>query len=484
LKRVWLSLAVLLLPALVWAGAPVRAAHADLAGLPREARPYYRYFDLTNLPQAERETAVAVMAGHVQGLSTEADITPPAIVPGTAGGLVRVNLLDYGWGVKLWEKLADVDPYYHQTVEVDQPYGYYGPDGKQVVTKVEKVKKRAIAPWVTDGAEEARMAGELIEWTQSQAPILRADWFFNQTAAQADRVAGYYEWLGIKDETSFQRLIGFDAKRRRAKVELREAVSDSGVTKEPRAYVRYDADEGGAYRYTLDFRKAAGALDPLEVRGRTIEEVYRDPKNVKDVASEQFGDLPNGFIASGLFNNKGERQDSAPDFIASDKRSKSNDSRVHVNVSCLRCHDNAGTQTLVMWYRNLYQAPLALQDADYRQFRELKQQYLRKLEPAQERDRQRFTEAVKEATGRPVKEYLRAYAAFWERYEDARVDAEWAAQELGVTPDVLKKALRRQLETTGRIHHKAGAFLRGQHIGVRQYEDIHGELQTYLRGVQ
>lgn len=489
-----LALAVLLCPALVWAGVPVAEAHADLAKLPPAARCYYRYLTLSTRTPVERELAYRVYSGHANGLSVESDISPLTVVPGTAGALLRVNIQDYGWNAATWEKLTDADPYYHLTVTVQEskhyPQGlwhggqFYAPGYWNYGPKKDV---RATAPWIAEGPAAAQMK-ELIEWTHSQSPILKADWFFNQTAIQAGRAAGYYDWLGVKDEKSFQALVGFDAGKHRRKVELREAISDSGVTEQPRGYARFEADEGGAYRYTLDFRIGVAGLNALRVLGQDIEDAYRDPKNVKDVASEQFGDLPNGFLASFLGNNAGVRQDSAPDFIASDGLSKSNDKRVHVNASCLRCHKNAGTQTLTAWARNLFQPPLALQDPDPHKFRVKKQQYLRALEPAQERDRQRFSAAIQEATGLDAKAYLAAYAAEWERYEDAKVDLAWAADEMYVTPDVLTKALMRQLKVTGGIDPVAGVFLhtgdRKQTIGIRQFEEVYPILQTYLRGVQ
>jgi len=428
----------------------VDAALVDVRKLAPEQQVLVRY--LVAGPHA-KEDDPKVLSGHVTGLSKETDITLPARV---APGLFRVNLDDYGWDREVYERLANADPWYHVRVELQ--------------LRGKKFKRTAQAPWMGKGIYE------LVYLTQSQAPILRMDWFFNQTTAGEGRDPNYYDFLGIKDEKTFHALVGYDSKRKRRKVELREAVAESGVSPgRARGIVRETAEDGALW-LTYDFRKAVDKLNPLRVLGRDLDREFRKA-DVNDVATEQFGHLPNGMWAWYLGNNKGERQVTAPDFAASDNRSKSNDHRVHINVSCIRCHADAGIQPIDGWIRNLISPPLALQSPDYKVLRELRQQYLRKLEPFIEKDKLGHAVAVLEATGWKAEVYATKYAEYWERYEDARVDAEYAALDLGIDVKVFQRKLGTYLQATNQLDSVLSAFLlegrRARTIGIRQWEEAH-----------
>jgi cytochrome c553 len=236
---------------------------------------------------------------------------------------------------------------------------------------------------------------------------------------------------------------------------------------------------GGGYWKSLDFKLAKDERNPLRILGRDIEKAYD--------ATEQFGHLPNGFWATGLFDKQGKVQASAPDFIASDHRSNSNDKRVHVNAACIRCHDNGGLQDIDGWARNLFQPPLKLQSVDYYKERELRQQYFRDLKALLERDRKIFAEAVKDATGMEVKAYAKAYAQEWERYEDARVDLAWVANDLATTPEMLKKAVERDIKMQGQASDTVLSVfilegLRQRSISIRQWEEVYPIAQMVISG--
>jgi cytochrome c553 len=330
------------------------AVSADLRRLPEGARISARYLRLDNIPADDREKAYQAIAGHLQHLSTATDITPPAVVQGTAGALLRLNLDDYYIAAATWERLADADPYDHVKLNVTEPWpgGTWPGDGTHYAAGSFPYT-RTISAFAPVGLPaEHKLLLDVAYMTHSRAPVLRADWFFNQTAAQQGRNPGYYDFLGIKDKKTFEALGGFDAKRSRRKIEYREAVGDSGVTAQPRAIARFDADEGGVYWYSVDFKRAVDKQNPLRVLGKDIEQ-HAD-------AFETYVRLPNGFWATGAFNGKGERQDVAPADVAADGKSKSNDKQVHVNASCTRCHDNGGLKDVDGWTKNLFAPPLAL----------------------------------------------------------------------------------------------------------------------------
>ncbi len=465
----------------------VTLAAADMSRLPPAIQPHVRYLTLQERQQYTLQDAARTLSGHCNGLSRETDIVVPTLV---GPGLLRVNLEDYGWKVGIWEQLAEADPWYHVKTVTDTvwPGGVYPGDGKHYAAGAfsEREKTTAIAPWLTETPAARAAIAALVAGTRSKAPILRADWFFNQTAAAIDRKPNYYDFLGIKDEKTFQALVGFDAKRKRRKVEIREAVADSGVALQPRGIIRETAEDG-AYWKTYDFRKSVDKVNPLRVLNGDLDEAFL-AAGANDAASEQYGHLANGMWATFLGNNKGVRQDTAPDFIASDSMSRSNDKRVHANVSCLRCHLNGGLQDIDGWARNLFQPPLSLQSPDYAIARRLRQQYARKLEPYLDRDRAMYAESVMLATGWDTKEYARQYAGYWESYEDAKVDAAYAAADLGITPAVFVQKLTAYMKATGNIDTVLSVFLlkgpRQRTIGIRQWEEGYPLAQYLIRGYQ
>lgn len=441
--------------------------HADLARLPAALRPRVRYLDLTTLDPKTRPAAVRTLAGHCNQLSRVAVLTAPVQV---SPALLRLTLDDYGWDPLVWDRLGESDPYYTVRVVEDWPGGIYRHDGRHYPPGAFRVAKPYPAPWT------GPQAAEVWTWTQSLAPVLRADWWHNQTAAQADRPAGYYDFLGIADEKGFQKLIGFDAAKAEAfRFELRAAIADSGVTLQPRAIARHDALGGGYWR-SFDYKVAINEKNPLRVLGRDAQKAYD--------ATEQFGALPNGFWATGLFDGAGKRQDFAPPDIASDGRSLSHDKRVHVNVSCTRCHVEGGLRPLDDWTRNLLAPPLALRTPDYQASLLLRQQYARALEPFLARDRATYEAAVKEATGMDAKAYAAAYAALWEGYEDARIGLPEAARSLGVDAEDLRVRLLAAAKGNALDPVLSVLLLEGPRrrtLGIRQWEEVYPAAQALLQ---
>jgi hypothetical protein len=463
----------------------IAAAHADLAKIAGD-KTRLRYLSLYATPAKERERFIRVLNAHCNALSREPDLTPVAIVPGTQGSLVRIDLRDYRWDKATWEKL--LDPYFTAMVEttVETPWeggtwrddGRYYPQGAFRYKKT--VRSQALAPWLSDTAAAQKRLAEVVQWTGSKAPVVHAAWWFNQTAAAADRSPNYYDFLGVKDEATFQKAIGADVKRAEdLGAELREAVADSGVTLHPRAIVRLGTVTGSLWK-TLDIGQVKGNKNPLRVLGREIDKEYD--------ASEQFGHLPNGLWATGLFDRQGKVQASAPDNIASDGMSKSNDRRVHVNVSCIRCHANGGLQDLDGWVRNLLTPPLQLRSPDFDRVRELRRQYARKLEPFIEKDRAVFANAVREITGGwEPKEFAAAYAAEWERYEDAKIGLAEAAADLGVSVERWWKALDASVRSGSGDTVLSSMLLQNPRLNrvpVRVWEDSYGAAQLILKGHQ
>lgn len=463
----------------------IAQAHADLARIAGD-RSHLRYLSLYAVPTNDREKAIRVLNGHVNGLSREPDLTPVAIVQGTAGSLVRIDLRDYKWERATWEKL--LDPYFTATIETKVetawPGGVWADDSRHYQPGAFRYYKRTrtltLAPWLTETPEQRQKLADVVQWTGSKIPVVHAGWFFNQTAAAADRSPNYYDFLGVKDEATFQKAIGADVKRAEdLGAELREAVADSGVTLHPRAIVRLGTVSGALWK-TLDVAAVKDAKNPIRTLGRDIDKEYD--------ASEQFGTLPNGLWATGLFDRAGKVQATAPDTIASDGQSRSNDRRVHVNVSCIRCHADGGLQPIDGWVRNLLTPPLQLRSPDYERVRELRRQYARKLEPFIDKDRAFFATAVKEITGgMTTKEYAAAYAAEWERYEDGKIGLDQAAADLGVPVERWRRALDASVRA-GTGDTVLSVMLldnpRLNRVPIRVWEESYSSAQLILRGYQ
>jgi hypothetical protein len=472
---------------------------------------------LENVAPEDREDAYLVMCGHVQHLSNQADLKLPTIIPGTAGALIRIHHDYYGWDAKVYEQLADASPHIYQNLNVTEetfydkdvvvPWkgGVWPNDGKYYARgsfthwdtiKVSRndaytTKERALAAHLAYGKDGKKNLARLVELTQSRVPLVHADWFFNQTAAQFNRKPGYYDFLGVKDEDGFRKLGGFDGKlSKEFSKELREAVGISEVTHQPRAFARENAAGNGYWR-SFDFLKAIDRANPLRVLGREIEDNYD--------ASEQYIGLPNGFLATGVFAGpkakdaagkavkKGTRADFAPGEIASDSLSRSTDRLVHVNVSCTRCHaSDRGLRSMDGWVRGVLVPPLKLESPDYDKARELAQQYGRKIESFLDRDRSIYEEAVKECTGWDARTYGGKYAWMWERYEDAQVDLAWAADDLGTTPEFLFALIDARVKASDylpldkRLDIVVGGLFQKRSIGIRQYEEIYLLLREYL----
>ena len=454
--------------------AAVRAAHADAVDLPYGVARQVRYLALYAVPEADREEVLRVLSFHCNSLSRESELAPPRVV---GGGVVRINLLDYGWKAATYDKLAEADPYFHEQVTVvkETPgryvYDAYG-RGSWVAGKKQEVKQTAAARWLP-----AQEMTDLIAWTQSPAPVLRADWFVAYTAVQADRKVGYYDLLSLgKKEADFQTLIGADVVKAKAvKKEVAAAVARSRVTLNNRSMERFPTLTG-AYWRTHDYKTNTFKQNTLRLLDGDTEPPQGD-------ASEQYGTLPNGLFAFWLQNDKGERQDTAPDFIASDGQATGTDRRVHVGLSCIRCH-TPGIQPIDDWTRRVYRGAVQLQSPDYEKLKRLQRLYLSDLEGQVKRDQADYAEALRKTNGLTPEVNAKAYARLWDRYvEHDRLPAD-VARECGVTELTLLASLKAYVKRTGQLDPILAGLLQTPPVPVRaeHSEEVFPLLMQILGG--
>lgn len=386
--------------------------------LPVDANRRQRYLDLTHLPPDQLPDGFKVISYHLNARSREPDLVPPTALAG--GTVLTFDLRDYGIDPYVYGRLGTPEanePYFHIQVEFTDSYG-------------KKTRQMAAAPWLP-----AQDVVELYRLTGSQVPILRADWFVWQTAIQKDRVVGYYDLLGLGNkEADFHRLIGANpSEAKRLRLETAASVSTSGVTLNNRGISRMQSLSGG-YWFTQDYKTSTD-------RQNTIRLLAGDTEPSQGDASEQYGVLPNGLFAFWLQDKNGNRQDAAPDDIASDSRSTGNDKRVHAGLSCVRCHVE-GLRSINDHVRNLFRERIQLVSPDYDKFRRLRQLYLSDLPGKLSEDNLRYAGALKLLNGLAPEENAKLYGWFWESYIDTPLGVSQVALELGCEEKVLLDRLR------------------------------------------
>lgn len=444
-------------PERMWAPSDsVVAAASDIAKLPADQATATRYLDLGSVPVEERPALIQVLAGHVNSLSREPDLVAPVVVPGTRGALLRIDLRDYGWKFSTFGALADASPYHHVRIKTH--------------TGADAWKNTALAPWLSETKEAAIATTYLAQRTQSRAPIVSGQWFLWQTSVQEGRgAAGYYDFLGVKDQKGFEALVRFDAKLA-SKLEQRRVVIFSGVTQEPRRVERTHTVLGGLWR-TSDSAEAVDEKNPLnQLNG-----------GLKADATEQFGPLPNGLPAWLLANGAGVRQDKAPDNIVSGDRTSAKDGRLHVYLSCWRCH-GAGKASGVL---DLDAAPIReLYSVDADKLRELRRQYLRDLQPLIDQDRQAYAAALKAATGLEPAKYAVELSRFYQRYDEARVDAAWAGRDFGMDGRTFAATLNAYRRASGYLLPSLSVIANGGAVPIRQWQEAVPAAWLAIKGVK
>lgn len=472
------------------AGGPasaVAAAHADAARLAPQERLYTRYLSLYAVPEPRRAEFAKVLAFHLNSLSREAEIYPPRKV---APDLLAVKWIDYGWDPAVWERLAGVDPYFHlkEKLITDGFVRTVWPGGKQSgkFFKAGKYREFQKAGTVIDAPAfwvNRKEIDDLREWTLSEAPVLRADWFLVQTAIAADRVAGYYDWLGLgKKEADFQKLIGANVEEsRRVKREVAAAMARSGVTLKNRGIVRFQSITGG-YWVTQDFKTSVKRQNVLRLLDQD-----RDPP--QGDASEQYGFLPNGLFAFWLQDKEGVRQDTAPDFIASDKQSTGNDARVHAGKSCITCHVE-GIRPIDDYIRKTYQGSVKLTSPDYEKFKRLRQLYLSDLEKWVKQDTEQYAATLLVVSGMKPAELAKAYAAAWDAHVEVDLLPADAARELGIEEKAMLAALKKYAspppDGVGKIDDVLAGMIQDPPVPVIRdhWEEVFGLAMTITKGLK
>jgi hypothetical protein len=417
----------------------VLAAAADILRRPARDREFLRYLSIAWVPDEDRALWRQVLAFHVNSLSRKPVLKRPVRVSPT---LLVLDIRHYGWVVATYDKLADVDPHFHETFLVDRVVKTrkYWPGGRWTDGK------DYAAGWFVEAqrkqVKEVRFASHLnteaivllAGLTRSKAPILRADWFFGQTATAKNRVAGYYAFLQLTKRDDFDKLVGFNKALSDATFRtVATLVPKSGVSQRNRQIER-EAAADAAYWRTKDQlvkqRDEGNALNQLD-------------KDFKHQAERIFGVLPNELFGYYLCTDQGVQQDSAPDEVGPDTTATSNNGKIEPYVSCARCHKE-GLRPIPDFARRLW-APgrgvlVAIRKEDQER---LEQLYIRPFQQKLDADNLRFTAALAELNGAAwtVRKNSNAIGKAWKWAVDDDVSRAQAAKEIGVSEATLARQL-------------------------------------------
>lgn len=473
------------------------AADAKAIGL---AAQRHRYLVMIGKTAKERESEWRILSGHLNTLSRQPVIQPPVVVlqsgqpkgpadAWTLARLLRVNLDDYGYSPSSWDQLGFQSPIYSTVltetvlVTTDQSGRWFRFAGDKQWTREaawtgpRQRQTLGTAPWLVEDAASLASLTQLVQLTQARVPMLSADNFVWQTAIQADRRVGYYGMLGVKNRGDFFKLVGLDVKSSTAfSPEALAAVYNSGVAQQPRRIARYVTLGGSAWA-TFDNQQAVDQANPL----RFLNGGFTHK------AEEWFAHGSNGIWKNLLCDANGKLQDSAPDFIGYDHFATSNDGRIHVGLSCSRCHINGGLQDVRDSVRNLYTLPQVLVSPSLRALTDARQHYFQEITGKIKRDRAIHEEAIQQATGLKHEEYAKALSNYFAAY-DRPVTVAQAAEELGVTEQEFMLRLDAARKTPQGLDPVLSMFtvdpIRREPVPRWQWLEAYNLAQLAMRGYQ
>lgn len=461
--------ALVLLVASITPATEISEAIADARRLDPATASRTRYMTACDIPDKEVAKHLTVVDYWANSLSRRKDLIP---VRRVSKKLVAIDIYAYGWNPETWENLADEEPFFLERIRVvkGDEYQFWLPAWKDDKGKNNAAGYRpypspadgeitTIAHWMP----ELRLA-ELSLLVGSKVPIVRSDWWLHRSFIQFGRKGtGYYDWLGSpKDRKEFEKLVDFDEKRsQKFDYEVAGIVAFSGVAKFPRQIFRFQAFTGG-YWVTKD------RLDDNKDNGNPLRAL--DAK-FQHQAEEIYARAPNGLFYYFLCDDKGVRQDSAPDKLGHDKRSTGSDGRIHVGVSCVRCHSE-GLKPIDDWTRQTFnpKTGLTLDSSDAKEYERNRKLYLSDLQSDFDSDNVSYAKALFRLTGMKPDAMAKLAGEEYSRYDDMKIFPKGGARQYGLTEDEYMKRLKAlYLRELGKIKsndvvlasHIAGLPIRG-----------------------
>jgi mono/diheme cytochrome c family protein len=400
----------------------LRLIAADLQTINERQRRFVRYLTLTHMHNAGRSEQELhllrqAVAKLINSLSYHPRVTVPRAVD-TAQTILRIDLRDYKWGARNWDRLVAVYPYR-----------------------------------IPGSSAEAKA---LAAATGTELPFLRADWF----VATAVRPPLYHDLLQLPSSNrELERLLHVDVPGDiQDESAVRTGFNDSGVSKNNRLLERHDAAHG-AYWRSYDFAENTGRQNLFEhPLGPAAGENSFQP-----AGGEIIFHLPNGLFGFMLVDGNGRRVDRAPSAIVSDPRRP--DRIVENGLSCMSCHGRGlipkGDQVRAHVEKN----PAAFNRADVETVKALYAGEA-KVKRLVEEDNQRYLKALA-ATGAHTAEDDPITLTTL-RYE-ATLDLTAAAAEAGLPNDEFLKRLGRSqtlARVLGPLNGKGGTVTRDAFVAA------------------
>jgi hypothetical protein len=375
----------------------LRLVRQDLEALPARQRRFARYLTLGHLagqPPAVLDSHRRAVAKLVNSLSWHPRLTIPTPID-PARLILRIDLRDYRWPARQWDRLATTNPY-----RPSEP----GPNEQAL----------------------ARLAA-------CEQPVLRADWF----AATASRPPFYHDLLALPTTgRALERQLGVDvADSRDNDTALRAGFNGSGVARSNRVLERHDALHG-AYWRSFDFSDNKGRQNIFEYPLGPEP----GPAGFRAAGGEMIFHLPNGLQGYLVVDSADRRIDRAPGDIVSDPNRP--DRIVETGLSCIGCHARGiipkDDQVRAHVQKNARVFPADVRDAVLALYPPVTRMQKRIRE-----DNERFATALKRLDILP--DAPEPVLAVVLRYEEV-VDLARAADEVGVTAPRLMTLIRRSAE--------------------------------------
>lgn len=368
------------------------AIEDDLRSTAPTQRRFLRYAVFTHLydagrPDADLETAGHALAKLLNSLSWHARVSRPVAVD-AARTIFRIDLRDYRWTARTWERLSPGYPYRRSS-------------------------------------DAARLC---VEMTGSELFGVHGDWLI----ANASRGKLYYDLLELPaTDKGLERLVQVDVARGfQEETVVRAGFNGSGVSKNNRVLERHDSIFGAWWR-SHDFSDNSNRQNIFEnplgpLAGR---------HSFKPAGGEVIFHLPNGFQGYFLSDGDGRRVEKGPIDIVSDPGRP--DRQVEVGLSCMNCHSKGllfkDDQVRAHVEKNAAAFPSSVVD-------NVRTLYVppRRFRALMDADTKRYQVAL-QAAGVPV-EAPDPVSAVTLRYE-ATLDLALTAGELGLRGEELTKLL-------------------------------------------
>jgi mono/diheme cytochrome c family protein len=408
----------------------VQAIEEDLRSFSPRQRRFLRYASFTHLydanrPDAELETAGHALSKLLNSLSWHPRVTRPVSVD-QFRTVYRVDLRDYRWSSRTWDRLASAYPYR--------------------------------APNTT---ESARACAEM---TGSEVFHVRGDWL----VATASRGKLYYDLLELPStDRGLERLLQVDVARGfREETAFRAGFNGSGVSRNNRVIERHDSIHGPYWR-SHDFSDNTDRQNIFENPLGPVAGQH----SFRPAGGEIIFQLPNALQGFLLVDADGRRVEKGPVEIVSDPNRP--DRQVEAGISCMNCHGKGllpkDDQVRAHVEKNAAAFPREVLDAVRALYPPPK-----RLRALMEADTRRYLAALA-ATGVPP-DANDPVSAVTLRYESV-LDLALAGGELGVRAE----ELARQLTASSGLQRLLGPLQARGTVQRQVFEEKHSQIVANVR---